>query len=118
MRFKDKIRIATKIGSIALLSGILLLIATYSAASVGYILLGKTFAIIGMVTLTFAFVLLVFGVVGRSAHRWMWFNVLQRSALAMYGRTPSERFLHSFDSTFWRWWLHIDLEGHDRDGLL
>lgn len=61
----------------------------------------------------FAFLSLVFGVVLRSAHRWMWLNAAKPSTL--FDGYPRRAVLENVFAPFWWWWLHIDRDGGDRD---
>lgn len=67
------------------------------------------------ILLAIAGVLLIFGYVIRSFHRWHWLqyfakdqSVLGQTTLRMMVGTPVL-------GAFWRWWLHVDHEGRDFD---
>jgi hypothetical protein len=65
-----------------------------------------------------AALLLVFGVFLRSAHRALWFHAFRRSTLQMFGRTMPDHLIRGgVFPGFWRWWLHVDRDGNDRDGI-
>lgn len=61
-------------------------------------------------------VLFVFGVVGRTLHRWLWHRMIRDSTLALGGRRYRDFHLSGPASGLLRWWLHIDAAGNDRDG--
>ncbi len=118
MTFHDQLRSTFRIGSAILLGSALLFIAMYSASTAGYVGLSELLFVVALAVLALAAVTLVAGLVGRSAHRWMWFNVISRSKRVIFGRTVSQRLLDSPASPVLRIWLHIDTDGKDRDGLV
>ena len=56
-------------------------------------------------------VLLVFGGLMRPLQRTLWFRVARPSSLTGYGALIQRSPL----APLWRWWLHVDTEGKDRD---
>jgi hypothetical protein len=48
----------------------------YGANEVGYLILGNILFAVALVMLVVAVLTLVAGLVGRSAHRWVWFKAL------------------------------------------
>ncbi len=117
MTFHDQLRSTFRLGSAILLGSALFAIAVYSANRAGYGALGDVLSVITLIVFAVAFVTLVAGLVGRSLHRWVWFNVISRFNRAIFGRTPAQR-LESPASPVLRLWLHIDRDGQDRDGLV
>lgn len=87
----------------------------YGANAQGYLAAGDVLFIVAVIVLAIALLAFIPGVVGRTAHRWMWFNVITRSERTVFGRTVSQRLLESPASPILRLWLHIDPEGKDRD---
>lgn len=73
-----------------------------------------TVGLLAAAALAGSIILLAFGVMIRSAHRWMYFR-MSASMLPYGGGTVRERFSEGFDAPLWRWWLHIDARGKDRD---
>jgi hypothetical protein len=62
-------------------------------------------------------VVLVLGVAGRAAQRWLWRSAFARSALTFAGRRYGDYLLSGRLSGLWRWWLHVDLSGNDLDRI-
>ncbi len=118
MTFHDQLRSTFRLGSAILLGSALFAVAVYSANRAGYGALGDVFSVITLVVFAVAFVTLVAGLVGRSLHRWVWFNVISRFKRTIFGRTAAQRLLASPASPVLRLWLHIDRDGQDRDGLV
>ncbi|SDW68490.1 hypothetical protein [Roseicitreum antarcticum] len=118
MTFHDQLRSTFRLGSAILLGSALFAAAVYGANVAGYAALSDVFSIITLIVFGVAFVTLVAGLVGRSAHRWVWFNVISRSKRVIFGRTAAQRLLASPASPVLRFWLHIDRDGQDRDGLV
>jgi hypothetical protein len=114
--FYEQLRSTFRIGLGVLVTSTLLFIAMYWAKSEGRLALGDTLFIVAVVVLALAILTWIPGLVGRSAHRWMWFNVITRSEKTVFGRTVAQRMLESPASPVLRLWLHIDPEGNDRDG--
>lgn len=118
MTFHDQLRATFRLGSGIFLISALLAAATYSAGTAGYFALSEGLSVIALIVLVVALLSLVAGLVGRSAHRWVWFNVVSKSTRTIFGQTPAQRLLASSASPVLRWWLHIDRDGQDRDGLV
>jgi len=116
--FHDQLRSTFRVGSAILLASALLFVGMYSARAAGYPGLSEVLFMIALAVLALAAATLVAGLIGRSAHRWMWFNVISRSNRVIFGRTVSQRLLESPASAILRIWLHIDTDGKDRDGLV
>jgi hypothetical protein len=116
--FHDQLRATFRLGSGIFLGSAIILIAMYGARTAGYVGLSDTLSTVALIVLVVALLTLVAGLVGRSAHRWVWFNVVSRSERVIFGRTAAERLLASPASPILRWWLHIDPDGHDRDGVV
>jgi len=115
--FHDQLRSTFRLGSGIFLASGICGAATYGAGTAGYVAMSEVLSVITLVVLVLALLILVAGLVGRSAHRWVWFNVISRSSRIIFGRTAAQRLLESPASPVLRWWLHIDRDGHDRDGL-
>ena len=118
MTYHDQLRYTFRLGSAVLLGSSILFVAMYGANEVGYLILGNILFAVALVMLVVAVLTLVAGLVGRSAHRWVWFNVITRSSRLIFGRTASQRMLDSPASPILRLWLHIDPRGKDKDGLI
>lgn len=118
MTYHDQLRYKFRLGSAVLLGSSILFVAMYGANEVGYLILGNILFAVALVMLVVAVLTLVAGLVGRSAHRWVWFNVITRSSRLIFGRTASQRMLDSPASPILRLWLHIDPHGKDKDGLI
>lgn len=118
MTFHDQLRATFRLGSGVLLGSALLFVAMYAANRTGYTMLGDSIFGVALVLLGLAALTMVAGLVGRSAHRWVWFNLVSRSTRTIFGRTVSQRLLASPASPVLRLWLHIDRQGKDRDGLV
>ena len=116
MTFHDQLRYTFRLGSGIFLGSAILFVAMVGARTAGYVLLGEVLLIVALIVLAAAVLTLVAGLVGRSAHRWMWFNVIKRSTRTVFGRTASQRLLDNPASPILRFWLHLDPEGKDRDG--
>jgi hypothetical protein len=116
--FHDQLRYTFRLGSGIFLGSAILFAVMIGAKKAGYVLLGEALLIVGLVVLAVAVLTLVAGLVGRSAHRWVWFNVITRSTRTVFGRTASQRLLDSPASPILRFWLHLDPEGKDRDGRI
>jgi len=109
-----RFNIRFRLGSAVLLGSSILFVAMYGANEVGYLILGNILFAVALVMLVVAVLTLVAGLVGRSAHRWVWFNVITRSSRLIFGRTASQRMLDSPASPILRLWLHIDPHGKDK----
>lgn len=118
MTFHDQLRYTFRLGSGIFLGSAILFAAMIGAKKAGYVLLGEALLIAGLVVLAVAVLTLVAGLVGRSAHRWVWFNVITRSTRTVFGRTASQRLLDSPASPILRFWLDLDPERKDRDGRI
>ncbi len=118
MTFHDQLRSTFRLGSGVFLGSALLFVAMFAANRSGYTMLGNGIFGVALVVSGLAVLTLVAGLVGRSAHRWVWFNVVSRSTRTIFGRTASQRLLASPASPVLRLWLHIDPHGKDRDGLV
>lgn len=118
MTFRDQLRSTFRLGAGILLVSAILFIAMHGANLTGYLAVGDVLFIAALVVLGIALLAFIPGVIGRTAHRWMWFNVITRSDRTFFGRTVSQRLLESPASPILRLWLHIDPEGKDRDGRL
>ena len=118
MTYHDQLRYTFRLGSAVLLGSSILFVAMYGANEVGYLILGNILFAVALVMLVIAVLTLVAGLVGRSAHRWVWFNVITRSSRLIFGRTASQRMLDSPASPILRLWLHIDPHGKDKDDLI
>jgi len=116
--FHNQLRVTFRLGSGIFLGSALVLIAMYGAKTAGYVVLGEVLLFAGLFVLAAAVLILVAGLVGRSAHRWVWFNVITRSTKTVFGSTMAQRLLESPASPILRLWLHIDRDGNDRDGLI
>ena len=116
MTFHDQLRYTFRLGSGVFLGSAVLFVAMFGARSAGYAMLSEVLFVIALIVLVAAVLTLVAGLVGRSAHRWVWFNVITRSTKTVFGRTVSQRLLESPASPILRLWLHLDREGKDRDG--
>jgi len=115
--FHDQLRSTFRLGCGILLGSAMLAVATYGAAKAEYVTLSEAFSVVTLIAFVFALLTLVAGLVGRSAHRWVWFNVISRSSRKIFGRTAAQRLLASPASPILRWWLHIDQKGRDRDDM-
>jgi len=114
--YHDQLRYTFRLGSGIFLCSAILFAAMIGAKKAGYVLFGEVLLIVALVVLAVAALMFVAGLVGRSAHRWVWFNIITRSTRTVFGRTASQRLLDSPASPILRFWLHLDLEGKDRDG--
>jgi quinol-cytochrome oxidoreductase complex cytochrome b subunit len=113
--FHDQLRSTFRLGTIILSASALLFIAMYGANSTGYVAVADVLFVVALIVLGLAVLALIPGLIGRAAHRWMWFNVITRSDQTVFGRTVAQRLLESPASPILRLWLHIDPEGNDRD---
>jgi hypothetical protein len=118
LTFHDQLRATFRLGSGVLLGSALLFVAMYAANRTGYTMLGDSIFGVALGLLGLAALTMVAGLVGRSAHRWVWFNVITRSSRLIFGRTASQRMLDSPASPILRLWLHIDPHGKDKDCLI
>lgn len=118
MTYHDQLRSTFRLGSGVLLGSALLLVVMYAARSTGYTRLSDVIFVAALIALGIAVLTLVAGLIGRSAHRWVWFNIVSRSTLKIIGRTASQRLLESPASPVLRLWLHLDDHGKDRDDLV
>jgi len=118
LTFHDQLRSTFRLGSGVFLGSALLFVAMFAAYRTGFTMLGNVIFVVALVVLGLAVLTLVAGLAGRSAHRWVWFNLVSRSTRTIFGLTASERFLASPASPILRLWLHIDPQGKDRDGLV
>lgn len=118
MTFHEQLRLTFQVGSGVFLASALLFVSMYGARIAGYSTLGEVLFIVAIIVEIVAALALVPGLLGRFAHRWMWFNVITRSDRTVFGRTMAQRLLESPASPVLRLWLHIDQEGHDRDGRI
>jgi len=116
MTFHDQLRSTFRLGSGILFASAVFAAAAYVTQASGYDVLSELLSITTLIVLVLALVTLVAGLLGRSAHRWVWFNVVSRSNRMIFGRTAAQRLLASPASPVLRWWLHIDHDGRDRDG--
>jgi len=114
--FHNQLRSTFRLGSGVFLGSALLFVGVYGARTAGYAMLGEVLFFVALGVLAISVVTLVAGLVGRSAHRWVWFNVITRSTRTFFGHTVSQRLLASPASPILRWWLHLDRDGKDRDG--
>ena len=72
--------------------------------------------LLSMAGMSVAWLALAFGTVLRSLMRSLWLHALRYAELPnLDGRLPADIILRSPFAGFWRWWLHIDHEGNDRD---
>ncbi len=115
MRFKEQVRWSLKWGAcLSVLAGALIALMFLIGEPGKPDLLPMTVGYLGGTALFCSIVLLAFGVVGRSAHRWIYLQ--SNASLLAYPRiTVRQRFTEYWDAGFWRWWLHIDSSGNDRD---
>lgn len=60
-------------------------------------------------------VLMVFGVIGRLVHRWLWLRAVRDSTLSVGGKSWSAHLVGDPIRPFWRRWLHVDENGADLD---
>ncbi len=118
MTYHDQLRSTFRLGSGVFLGSALLFVAMSAARSTGYTALSDVIFVVALIVLGAAVLTLVAGLVGRSVHRWVWFNVVSRSSRKILGRTASQRLLESRASPVLRLWLHIDPHGKDRDGFV
>lgn len=118
MTFHDQLRSTFRLGSGVLLGSVLVFAAMYGANTAGFDRVGDVLFYVALGVLGIAVLTLVAGLVGRSAHRWLWFNVISRSTRKVFGRTVAQRLLASPASPVLRLWLHLDPEGKDRDGRI
>jgi hypothetical protein len=116
--FHDQLRTTFRLGSGVFLVNAILFTIMYVSKTAGYPTVSNIFFVLALAVLAATVLILVAGLVGRSAHRWVWFNVIKRSERRIFGRTVAERLLASPASPVLRLWLHIDPEGKDRDGLV
>ncbi len=117
MTFHDQLRSTFRLGSAILLGSALFSVAVYGAKVAGYVALGEVLSVITLIVFGVALLTLVAGLVGRSVHRWVWFNVISRSNRTIFGRTAAQRLLESPASPVLKLWLHIDHDGQNRDDL-
>ena len=116
MTFHDQLRYTFRLGSGIFLGSAVLFVAMSGVRAAGYVVLGDVLFFVALSVLAIAVLTLVAGLVGRSAHRWVWFNVITRSTRTVFGRTASQRLLAGPGSPVLRFWLHLDPDGKDRDG--
>jgi len=113
--FHDQLRYTFRLGSGIFLGSAILFAAMVGARKAGFEGIGEVLLVVALIVLAVAVLTLVAGLVGRSAHRWVWFNVITRSTRTLFGQTVSQRMLDSPASPILRFWLHLDPEGNDRD---
>lgn len=118
MTFHNQLRSTFLLGSVIFLGSGIFALAAYDFRRTGYVVTSEVLSIVTLIVLVLALLTLIAGLVGRSLHRWVWFNVISRSERKVFGRTAAERLLQSPASPILRVWLHIDPEGRDRDGLV
>jgi hypothetical protein len=115
MRFKDQVWWCSRSGAVLLLIagvliGFVMIVVDENNPDPAFLPVG----ILGGVALSGAWILLAFGVVMRSAHRWLYLQ--SRESLLLWPRvTIRQRFTQGWDAVFWKWWLHIDEVGNDPD---
>ncbi len=118
MTFHDQLRSTFRLGSGVFLCSAMLFLVTYGIRAAGYVRASDVLFVVSLVVVVVAALTLVAGLVGRSVHRWVWFNVIARSRRTFRGRTAAQRVLASHASPVLRFWLHLDRDGKDRDGRI
>ena len=115
MTFRDQGRWSLKWSAIALLTATAMIGLMILTAEPGiHHPLLMRIAFIPQTAIAISLVLFFFGVVARSAHCWLYLR--SSEGLMLYPRiTLRERFTTYGDAGFFRWWLHIDEQGKDRD---
>ena len=114
MTFREQVAVSRKWGALALAVGAALMAIFRVFAEREHPYPMNFVGITGTILIVVSAFLLLFGGVARPAQRWIYL-ASREGQLPIWRMTVRERFTRYWVAGFWRWWLHIDAKGNDRD---